>query len=136
MSKRNELLVAVRDPKGKLFEVTRRNATDLVQHSGWSYDRPAMSTTDELATAGRKRIPRGEKVAAARKLAAEEKAAVEDTKPPKKAKKAVKIKIPDYENEEEDADDLEPFDAAQAEDIEDELDELEAEEEARIPKGE
>lgn len=150
MVKRNESLVAVRDPKGKLFEVGRRNATDLVQHKGWTYDRPAEPTTDELATAGRTRRARGEKVEAARKLAAEEKAAAATTskaaqaeraKTEKKARGRPKtVKLPEYDVDAEDDDDVVPFDAAAEEaDIEDEFDEeldaLEREEEARIPKG-
>jgi hypothetical protein len=142
MVKRNEMLVAVRDPKGKIFEVTRRNATDLIQHSGWSYVRPAEPTTDELATAARKRIPRGQKVAESRELAAKQKAEAEAVaaeapvkakgKPGRKPKK-VALPVYDVDDESDDAD-LTPFDAAQSDDLEDELDAIEAEEEARIPK--
>ncbi len=37
MSKRNEPTIKVKDPKGEVFEVTRRNANDLVINLGWSY---------------------------------------------------------------------------------------------------
>lgn len=139
--KRGEMLVKVRDPKGQIFEVGRRNATDLVQHKGWSYDRDETPTTDELATAGRKLRPRGEKVAAARELAAKQKAEAAETPAIAETTEKVKkprgrpktVKQPEYDLESED--DPVPFDAAVADELEDELDELEAEEEARIPKG-
>jgi hypothetical protein len=137
MVKRNEGMVAVRDPKGKLFEVSRRNATDLVQHSGWTYDRPAGPTTDELATAKRNRIPRGEKVAQSRELAAKQKAEAEAVAPVKvkgkPGRKPKTVALPTYDVDDE-SDDVTPFDAGQVDDLEDELDALEAEEEARIPK--
>lgn len=136
--KRGEMLVKVRDPSGQIFEVGRRNATDLVQHKGWSYDRDDAVTTDELATAGRKLRPRGEKLAAARELAAKQKAeGIEEEAPTEKVKKPrgrqKTVKVPDYDLESDD--EPTPFDQAVADELDDELDALEAEEAARVPTG-
>lgn len=125
MSKRNEARVAVKDPSGEIFEVSQRNASDLVQHLGWTYAAPAMSLNDELATAPRERKPRGEKVAEARKKAAEERAALEPRIPKKTSKKTAKKEVVG-----DDDDVVVPYDEAASE-LDAELAELEAEEDLR-----
>lgn len=117
MTKRKEHIVQVRDPKGEVFEVTRRNANDLIQHQGWSLVADEGWTTDDLATAGRQKKPRGEKVKAAR-----EKAAVE-----KKAKKTAPV-LPQAELEVDE--NVPTFDEAAGQ-FDDELDALEADEAVR-----
>jgi hypothetical protein len=62
MTGRVEMLVKVKDPSGKLFEVTRRNALDLVQNLGWTLEGVDQPMLDVLATAPRNvkpRTPRG-----------------------------------------------------------------------------
>lgn len=114
MTKRKENIVQVRDSRGEIFEVTRRNANDLIQHKGWKLVADEGITTDELATAGRDKKPRGAKVKAAREKAATE----------KKSKRSAQPEV--------EVDDGPTFDEQQAAgELDDELDALEKDEVAR-----
>lgn len=133
MSKRNEGRVALKDPNGDIFEVTQRNASDLVQHLGWTYVTPLLSVEDALATSPRDRKPRGSKMEEVRKKAAEEK--VSEEKPAKGAKKSKKAKPVEVVAEDSDDDEnVIPFD--EREDVDAELAALEAEEDSRGNSGE
>ena len=92
MSKRSEPMIQVKDPKGEIFEVSRRNANDLVQNLGWSYisEVSEESLQADLATAPRNKQPRSSKVQAARELAAAKKTPDPETKVVGKKKKAKK----------------------------------------------
>lgn len=137
-SKRNEHLVKVISPEGETFEVTRRNATDLVQNMGFTY--PNTKTEEESAAhAPRKRRPRGEKLAASRKADEERAAARKQEKKPKAVKNSkaenpkekeapVKEEKPDLEASEHDEEEV------VAHDLQAQFDELEAEEAAREQK--
>lgn len=120
MSKRKEHIVQIRDPNGEVFEVTRRNANDLIQHKGWKLVADEGLTTDDLATAGRTKKPRGEKVKASREKAAAEKAE-------KKGKKSAPV-LPQPEIEVDE--DAPTFDEAAGQ-FDDELEALEADEASR-----
>ena len=126
MNKRNEALVAVVDPNGETFEVTQRNASDLIQHRGWKYAHPVMELNDALATSPRDRKPRGEKVTESRKKAAEEKSTAKVEKKPAR-KNAKKVAAP---TDEDDDENVVPYDVA-ASDLDAELAQLEAEEDSR-----
>lgn len=141
MVKRNEAIVKVRDPSGKLFEVTRRNATDLVQHKGWTYATPQHDNPqDALAAQPRTRKARGAKLDEIRaQTAAAAETEGEAAKPkrgrPKKEVAAAPVTAPVYDLD-DDEEEVVPFDAAVAKvererDDLDELDELEAEEDER-----
>jgi len=122
MTKRKENIVQVRDPKGEVFEITRRNANDLIQHQGWKLVADEGLTTDDLATAGRTKRERGEKVKASREKAAAE----------KKAKSSGKKAVPVLSQPEIEVDDEPTFDEKQAAgNLDDELAALEADESAR-----
>ncbi len=65
---RVENLVKVVDPDGNVQEVRRRNATDLVQHSGWDwYDKKEGGDVERLSQAPRSRGTKVSKVKAAQK---------------------------------------------------------------------
>lgn len=133
MSKRSEPMIQVKDPKGEIFEVSRRNANDLVQNLGWSYisEVSEESLQADLATAPRNKQPRSSKVQAARELAAAKKTPDPETKVVGKKKKAKKadeeVEAPTELDEDGDT-----FDETGAmADLDAELAALEAEEEAR-----
>ena len=133
MSKRSEPMIQVKDPKGEIFEVSRRNANDLVQNLGWSYISEASeeSLQADLATAPRNKQPRSSKVQAARELAAAKKTPDPETKVVGKKKKAKKADE-EVEAPVEFDEDGETFDESGAmADLDAELAALEAEEEAR-----
>lgn len=120
MTKRNENLVAVKDKDGQLFEVTVRNATDLVQHNGWTYVNAVMTELDAKATSPRAKRPRDEKLTAAKELVAkgdDSKAKGDDSKAKggkKKLPKKEEVAEAEAEAEVEDVvepeDDVTPFD--------------------------
>lgn len=136
-SKRNEHIVTVVSPEGELFEVTRRNANDLVQNMGFSY--PSDKTEEDTAAqAPRKRRPRGEKLAASRKADEERKKAKAQTEKKKTVKNSkskaepeapVKEAKPDLETSALDEEEV------VAHDLQAQFDELEAEEAAREAKN-
>lgn len=133
MSKRSEPMIQVKDPKGEIFEVSRRNANDLVQNLGWSYisEVSEESLQADLATAPRNKQPRSSKVQAARELAAAKKTPDPETKVVGKKKKAKKADE-EVEAPVEFDEDGETFDESGAmADLDAELAALEAEEEAR-----
>lgn len=143
MSKRNEPLVLVRDPNGEEFEVSHRNASDLVLHRGWTYVFSKVSPEDALATQPRDKKPRDAKLIESRKIAEAEKAAKasatvqpdkEKEKAPKKAgkPKASKKPAPSAVVDEIDESDVKPFD----EDVDTDLADLEAEEADRVAGNE
>ena len=106
MSKRNENLVAVKDKEGQIFEVTVRNANDLVQHNGWTYVNAVMTDLDAKATSPREKKPRDQKLAAAKELAKSE-----DKKNKKKLPKKEEVKEEvESETQDETEDDVTPFD--------------------------
>lgn len=133
-SKRNEHIVKVVSPEGEIMEVTRRNATDLVQNMGFSY--PVKESVEESAAAApRKRRPRGEKLAesrkadAERKKKAETKKVVKNSKSKKEEEAPAKVETPDLETSEHDEEEV------VAHDLQKQFDELEAEEAAREAKN-
>ena len=133
MSKRSEPMIQVKDPKGEIFEVSRRNANDLVQNLGWSYisEVSEESLQADLATAPRNKQPRSSKVQAARELAAAKKTPDPETKVVGKKKKAKKADE-EVEAPVEFDEDGETFDESGAmADLDAELAALEAEEKAR-----
>jgi len=126
-------MIQVKDPKGEIFEVSRRNANDLVQNLGWSYisEVSEESLQADLATAPRNKQPRSSKVQAARELAAAKKTPDPETKVVGKKKKAKKADE-EVEAPVEFDEDGETFDESGAmADLDAELAALEAEEEAR-----
>lgn len=134
MTKRNEPMIQVKDPKGEIFEVSRRNANDLVQNLGWSYisEVSEESLQADLATAPRNKQPRSSKVQAARELAAAKKTPDPETKVVGKKKKAKKADEEVEETPIEVDEDGDTFDETGAmADLDAELAALEAEEEAR-----
>lgn len=115
--------VTVLDTEGNPHEVTRRNATDLVTHLGWKYQKANDFKIDQQAHA-----PRNVKSREDRKKELEDKMSsdaqlVEDAKPSKKKRsepKKAKVSDPILGEEE-----VIPFDAR--DDIDAELAEIDAE---------
>ncbi len=128
-TKRNENRVTVVDPKGGIHELSKRNANDLVQNLGWTF----QSTVDpKNANAHAPRTPRGrqtiEDKIAGKSAAAE--------KPARAAKKARPTAPPVVDADS--PDDPVPYDQSQQDpslaSTDDDFAALEAEEEARNPK--
>jgi hypothetical protein len=123
-------MIQVKDPNGEPFEVTRRNANDLVQNLGWTYVRviDEESLQTDLAMAPRDKGKRASKVQEARENAAAKKVPNPEAKVvgKKRAKKADEVVPVAFE---ESADTFDETGAGV--DLEAELDALEAEEEAR-----
>jgi len=114
--------VTVIDTDGNPHEVTRRNATDLVTHLGWKYQKSSNFTIDAQAHA-----PRDVKSREDRKKELEDKMSsdarlADEAKPKKKpaGKKAAKVEDPILGEEE-----VVPFDAR--DDIDAELAAIDAE---------
>lgn len=138
-TKRAEDIVKLLDEKGAVFEVKRRNAVDLVQNLGFRYADDVLGQTEEdvAAAAPRKRRPRGEKLAASRKLDEER---AKKAKPEGKAVSNSKSKGKKKEEEVEEKTDLDTSaldneEKVVAFDLQNDFDELEAEEAAREAKN-
>lgn len=130
MGYRTESKVRVIDKDGEIWEVSRRNANDLVTHNGWKYEVPPVSDEDALkqnALAPRKKGQSSQKVGKARAEAEKLKRKTADTKKVgAKKKKEVVAEEPEEDIPED------TFDSqAAVDDLDDELADLEAEEEAR-----
>lgn len=128
---RIENLVQVADPEGNIHEIRRRNATDLVQHKGWTWvdkEEPNDLMTLKLATAPRATKQVGAKLAKAQKrMFAEITPEPEDMpkkrgRPPKVEADAAAAELP------------KPKKPARIEAVDEELLELEREERARMSK--